>query len=155
MNVVNRPGLLRERVLAPMAPAPSQSSGQGAVQAAARAQENRDVKSMAVLAQDEMEVSKRAHGPATHEVAGRLFILRDGLWTDLWHTESLRVVRVEPFSDAYFALLDRLPELKPYWQAFDRVLVSGKSASIALDAQGVATMSAGDLDRLARDFRGR
>jgi hypothetical protein len=81
--------------------------------------------------------------------------MKDGLWTDLWHADSLRVVRVEPFSDAYFALLDRLPELKPYWSEMDRVLVSGKHVSIALDPQGTSALGLAELDRLARDFRGR
>ncbi|MBI3081341.1 MAG: hypothetical protein HYY94_00205 [Gemmatimonadetes bacterium] len=102
-----------------------------------------------------MDVTRRAHGPTTCHVAGRLFILRDGLWTDLWHADSLRVARIEPFSDAYFALLERLPELKAYWSELDRVLVSGKRVSIALDLSGVATLGTAELDRLARDFRGR
>ncbi len=156
LDMAIRPGVLRDRAMAPMAaPAPAQASGQGAVVAAEQARVNREAKSMATINAAEMEVTRRAHGPATRHVAGRLFILKDGLWTDLWHADSLRVVRVEPFSDAYFALLDRLPELKPYWSEMRDVLVSGKRASIALDPQGNAALGSAELDRLARDFRGR
>lgn len=156
LDVAVRPGLLRDRAVAPVAaPRPALASGQGEVARAEQARMNREVKSMATLAAAEMDVTRRAHGPATRHVAGRLFVLRDGLWTDLWHADSLRVVPVEPFSDAYFALLDRLPELKPYWSEFERVLVSGKRVSIALDTRGAATLGTAELDRLARDFRGR
>jgi len=146
---------LRDRAVVPMAIAPAAAAGEAAVERAERARMNREAKSMVTLAADEMDVTRRAHGPTSRHVAGRLFVLKDGLWTDLLHTDSLRTARVEPFSDAYFALLDRLPELKRYWSEFDRVLVSGKRVSIALDAGGAATLGAAELERLARDFRGR
>src|SRR2546425_8831796 len=38
---------------------------------------------------------------ATQRVGARLFVLRDSVWTDTRHGDSLRVVRVAPFSDAY------------------------------------------------------
>jgi Ca-activated chloride channel family protein len=156
VDVAIRPGMLRDRALAPSAaPTPAMASGQGAVVAAEQARVNREAKSMAAINAAELDVTRRAQGPTTRAVAGRVFIMKDGLWTDLWHADSLRVVRVEPFSDAYFALLDRLPELKPYWSEMDRVLVSGKQVSIALDPQGDTTLGQAELDRLARDFRGR
>ncbi len=156
LDVAVRTRDLRDRMLAPMAaPAPAEASGRGAVARAEQARMNREAKSMANIAAAELEVTRLAHGPATRHVAGRLFVLKDGVWTDLWHADSLRVVRIEPFSDAYFALLDRLPELKPYWSELDRVLVSGKRVSISLDAVGTATLGAAELDRLARDFRSR
>jgi Ca-activated chloride channel family protein len=155
MDVAIRQGVPRDRVMAPAPAAPAQASGQGAVQRAERGRASREAKSMAAITAAEMDVTMRANGPTTRALAGRVFILKDGLWTDLWHADSLRVVSVEPFSEAYFALLNRLPELKPYWSEMDRVLVSGKHLSIALDQRGRAQVSADELDRLARDFRGR
>jgi len=110
---------------------------------------------VAALDAQEMEVTRRAHGPAMQTIAGRIFVLKDGVWTDLWHADSIAVVRIAPFSDAYFALLQRLPELVPYWKAMDRVLVSGRHVGILLDRDGQSALSAARLDRLARDFRGR
>src|SRR5882762_9348855 len=48
---------------------------------------------------DEM---RRAHSGInpTQRVGGRLFIIRDGTWTDLGHGDSLRVVTIAPYSDA-------------------------------------------------------
>ncbi len=155
LDVAIRPGVLLRGAAPVAAPAPAQASGQGAVVAAERARRSREAKSMATINAAEMEVTRRAEGPAARHVAGRLFVLRDGLWTDLWHADSLRVVRVEPFSDAYFALLERLPELKPYWSEMEQVLVSGKRVSIALDPRGATTLGSAELDRLARDFLGR
>ena len=156
MDVAIRTRDLRDRMLAPMAaPAPAQASGAGAVARAEQARASREAKSMANIAAAEMDVTRRAHGPTTRHVAGRLFVLKDGAWTDLLHAESQRVVRVEPFSAAYFALLERLPELKPYWVELDRVLVSGKHVSIALDTRGESSLGAAELARLAQDFRGR
>jgi Ca-activated chloride channel family protein len=154
-NVAIRPGMLRDRAVAPAAPSPSMASGQGAVVAAEQARAKREAKSMAAVNAAEMDITRRADGPTTRAVSGRVFIMKDGLWTDLWHADSLRVVRVQPFSDAYFALLDRLPELRAYWSEMDRVLVSGKRVSIALDEHGRAQASADELERLARDFRGQ
>jgi len=156
MDVAVRTRDLRDRMLAPMAaPAPAQASGAEAVGRAEQARASREAKSMANLAAAEMDVTRRVHGPTTRHLAGRLFVLKDGVWTDLLYAESSRVVRVEPFSAAYFALLDRLPELKPFWSEMEQVLVSGKAVSISLDTRGVATLGAAELDRLAQDFRGR
>ena len=155
MEVALRRGDLRDRAVAPVAAAPADAIGQGAVARAEQSRMNREAKSMTSIAAAEMDATRRAHGPATRHVAGRLFLLKDGVWTDLWHADSLKVVRVEPFSDAYFALLDRLPELKPYWSELERVLVSGKRVSLSLDQRGVAALGTAELDRLAREFRGR
>jgi Ca-activated chloride channel family protein len=135
--------------------APAAASGQGAVARAEQARANREAKSVAAVNAAEMQITRRADGPTTRAVAGRVFLLKDRLWTDLWHADSLPVVGVVPFSTAYFALLERLPELKAYWSEMDRVLVSGKHVSIALDEHGRAQATVAELDRLARDFRGR
>ncbi len=155
VNVVFRPGIMRNRAVAPMAAAPAQASGQASVTAAQRAHESRELKSVAALDAQEMEVTKRAHGPAMQTIAGRIFVLKDGVWTDLWHADSIAVVRIAPFSDAYFAVLDRLPELVPYWKEMHHVLVSGRRVSIVLEPGGLTALSGARLDRLARDFRGR
>ena len=155
VTVAFRPGMMGNRVVAPMSAAPSQASGQLAVAGAERARESRALKSVAALDAQELEVAKRAHGAAMRTIAGRIFVLENGVWTDLWHADSIPVVHIAPFSDAYFAALDRLPELVPYWREMDRVLVSGRRVSIVLDPGGLSALSGARLDRLARDFRGR
>jgi Ca-activated chloride channel homolog len=89
----------------------------------------------------------------TQRVGGRLFMLGSGGWTDRGHTDSLRTVRVEPFSAAYVALLHALPELVEPAQLGSTVLVAGRRVSIKIEAGGVAAWSAGELERIVREFR--
>ena len=102
---------------------------------------------------DEM---RRAHSGInpTQRVGGRLFIMRDGTWTDLGHGDSLRVVTIAPYSDAYFALLKALPDLQDVATLEPAVLVAGRRASIKIGAGGKTQWNPGELERLVRAFRG-
>ena len=84
---------------------------------------------------------------------GRLFIWRDSTWTDLGHGDSLRVVTVAPYSDAYFALLRAMPDLGQAAALEPAVLVAGRRASIKIEAGGKTAWRPGELDALVRDFR--
>src|SRR5574341_1186637 len=90
MDVAVRTRDLRDRMLAPMAaPAPAEASGRGAVARAEQARAGREAKSMANIAAAEMDVTRRVHGPTTRHLAGRLFVLKDGVWTDLLDRKSV------------------------------------------------------------------
>ena len=91
--------------------------------------------------------------PTVRQVGGRWFHHIDGTWTDLTAAPT-RVVRIAPFSEAYFDLVELLPELKPFLAALDRVLVVGAKVSVEIDLEGAETMSDKELQALARDFRG-
>ena len=54
---------------------------------------------------------------------------------------SLRVVRVQAFSDAYFALARAVPDLRDAFAAGDRVLVAGRSIVVEVTPSGVATLA--------------
>ena len=77
------------------------------------------------------------------------------MWTDAAPDAKVRIVEIEPFSDAYFALLGRLPELEPYWQAFETVEVAGRAVSIKLVKGGQTELGTSELDRLVREFRAK
>jgi Ca-activated chloride channel family protein len=87
-------------------------------------------------------------------VAGRGFALRNGIWTDRSQSDTVHVVTVEPYGDAYFRLLKALPELKPYWTAFEQVLVQGRGISIVVHAHGAATLSDARITEVVTAFRG-
>jgi hypothetical protein len=87
-------------------------------------------------------------------VAGRLFIEIDGLWTDLAHQHSRDVVEIQQFSEAYFKVLERLPELEGYVKEFGAVLVAGESVSIKFGDSGEERLSPLRIGRLVRGFRG-
>jgi len=80
--------------------------------------------------------------------------MRDGAWTDLGHGDSLRVVSIAPYSDAYFALLKALPDLREAAALEPAVLVAGRHASIKIGAGGKTRWNPGELERLVREFRG-
>jgi len=86
-------------------------------------------------------------------VAGRSFRLDAGTWTDVRHTPKATVVGLEPFSAAYFEVLAKLPELTPYWSAFETVIVAGRQVSIKLVSGGRSTLTAQELAALVSDFR--
>ena len=90
----------------------------------------------------------------TQRVGGRLFVMRDSTWTDLGHGDSLRVVSIAPYSEAYFALLRALPDLREAAGLEPAVLVAGRRASIKIGAGGKTEWRPGELERLVREFRG-
>ena len=89
----------------------------------------------------------------SRRVGGRLFVWRDSAWTDIAHGDSLRVVRVAAFSDAYFALLRALPELAQPAALEPAVLVAGRRVSIKIEAGGRTDWASGELPKLVSDFR--
>jgi hypothetical protein len=73
--------------------------------------------------------------------------MRDSVWTDTRYKAAagLRVVRVQAFSDAYFALARALPDLRDAFAAGDRVLVAGRSIAVEVTPSGVATLADADV----------
>jgi Ca-activated chloride channel family protein len=93
-------------------------------------------------------------GPVSKQVGGRVFVLRDSVWTDLGKADRIPVTAVAAFSPAYFALVRMLPELTPYLSAGENVLVAGRQANIGVAPQGIESWKAGELAAVVRNFRG-
>ena len=78
------------------------------------------------------------------------FVLRDGIWTDTQYKGSGTVLRVKPFSDAYFKVIELQPDLRDAFAVGDRVIVAGRSVAIELSPNGQEQLS--DRDQaLLRD----
>jgi len=143
----------REDALSPPAPA----AQVGALSVAKARREARSAYAQVTADQaTELEevVRERAAAGATRHIGGRLFVLRDGTWTDIAHGDSLQVVTVAPFSDAYFALLRALPELVKPATLEPAVLVAGRRVSVKIQEGGRTAWRDGELERLVREFRG-
>jgi Ca-activated chloride channel family protein len=140
---------MRGRGQVPAVPMAQEASGAMAVGVAKRDAARREARNEAELAAVDEEMLKAGHMGQAQHVAGRLFVEKNGIWTDLRHADSLRVVTVTPFSPAYFAILRALPELTPIVQRFDRVQVAGRAVSIRFDAGG-QTSETGVADLVAR-----
>ncbi len=144
-----------QRVLQAPAPAPRDQAGSGAVAKAAReGAMSSAVHLDGIVVTGVWEAARSNSGVATQRVGGRLFTLRDSTWTDLGHGDSLRLVTVAPYSDAYFALLRAVPELVAVAALEPAVLVAGKRASIKIGKGGKEAWMPGELERLVREFRG-
>jgi hypothetical protein len=81
--------------------------------------------------------------------------MKNGEWVDVAWREGVRTITVEPFSEAYFAVLRALPELGAYWKAFDRVTVMGRDVAIQLEAGGTAMLNAADVAGVVQQFRAK
>ena len=69
------------------------------------------------------------------------FVLRDGVWTDVRYKRSGAVLRVKPFSDAYFRVIELQPDLREAFSVGDRVIVAGRDMAIELSPNGVEQLS--------------
>ena len=124
-----------------------------AVERAARESKAASVAVAADAAEMDHLVRARSGIAPTRRIGGRLFILRDNVWTDLRHADSLRLVTVAPYSRAYFELLRALPEIVGP-AGLDRVVVAGARVSLKIEPGGKSTWSEGELVQVVRRFRG-
>src|SRR3989441_213519 len=151
-NVVARPMPLE-------APAPESQAGADAVRRSRREKALTGSLQLSEVvitgsAADSLSRGGAATEHKTRRAAGRVFVWRDSTWTDIAHGDSVRVVNVAAFSDAYFALLRALPELVQAATLEPAVLVAGRRVSIKIGASGKTTWMDGDLERLVREFHG-
>jgi Ca-activated chloride channel family protein len=89
-------------------------------------------------------------GAGARRVGARTFSLIDGAWTDARYVKTMRTVRVKPYSAAYFALLERVEDLRAPFALMGAngtpgVIVAGRSVAVVLASDGVESMSARDI----------
>ena len=144
----------------PPSPAPRDQAGADAVQ------RSRAEKALAGSAQlsavvvtgaarsDSVGAARSGEATSRQRVGGRIFVWRDSTWTDIAHGDSLRVIEVAAFSEAYFALLRALPELMKPATLEPAVLVAGRRVSIKIGAGGRTDWAPGEMAEVVRDFRG-
>jgi hypothetical protein len=64
----------------------------------------------------------------------------------------MRTIRVQAYSPAYFALLERIPELRESFALGERVKVAGRRVAVEVAPDGVERLGASELDALERDW---
>lgn len=148
--VANAPVPQRGRGVA--MPAMAQGSGGAAAPPAAAFEDARRAASQRAsrsVADTEGEMDARKE----RRTASRMFVLQDSVWTDSRaKAAQARTVRVRPFSDAYFALMNRTPELREVFAVGDRVEARGRAVTLVLAADGVERLSAAEVDAITRDW---
>jgi Ca-activated chloride channel family protein len=83
---------------------------------------------------------------------GRTFWRQDSVWVDSRWRDGIRVVRIKPYSTAYFALLDAVPELKSGFAVGDAVRVAGRAVAIEVAGDGVEKLSDAEVASVRSDW---
>jgi Ca-activated chloride channel homolog len=86
---------------------------------------------------------------------GRLFVLRDGIWTDLARGDTVKTKTIAPFSPAYFALILARPQLKAALAVGAPIVLAGRAVSLKVAEGGAAEWAAGELTRFLQEFDAR
>jgi Ca-activated chloride channel homolog len=83
----------------------------------------------------------------TRVVAGTAFVRHGDQFVDARYREPFvgRVVRVRPYSDAYFALVEAQPALARWFALGDHVVVVGRGVVVRVADDGAETVGDGDL----------
>jgi len=145
---------LDQAALSPAAPAAQ--TGENAFR---RAQESGKLSGATTLAAADAAAEAKAEALTrrnkdVRRIGGRVFTDVGGVWTDVNHSDSLRVITVAPFSKAYFAMVRALPELKQSLTAGDALVVAGRKASLKVAQGGRETLSDTEIREFVRAFRG-
>jgi Ca-activated chloride channel family protein len=76
------------------------------------------------------------------------FVLRESTWTDVRYKASGAVLKVKPFSEAYFKLLELQPDLRDPFSVGERVIVAGRQMAIELTPDGEDRLTDRDMAML-------
>jgi Ca-activated chloride channel family protein len=126
------------------------SAAPAAVQfeAAKTASAQRSVTSLSMA--DEADFSGARRGGNVTRAGNVTFVLRDSVWTDVRYKKTGAVLQVKPFSDAYFKLIEMVPDLREVFSVGERAIVAGRSMAIELTPSGKESLSDRDVN-LIRD----
>ncbi len=128
---------------ATVASAPPTQSAK-AFEAARDAAQQRAVTNIA--AADESERSGMKEG--TRRIGSRIFAMRGDSWTDTREPDAIKVVKVKTFSEAYFKLMEAIPELQQIFVLGARVKVTGRSVALETGDNGAESLSDQELRRI-------
>ena len=90
--------------------------------------------------------------PERRTIAGRTLELRDSVWTDVSLRPETKRLAVAPFSPAYFAVLELLPELREAFALGDRVIVAGRTLAIEVKPGGTERLGSSERGRIEREW---
>src|SRR5688572_15261541 len=124
--------------------APAAASADRAFEAAKTSSAQRSATNMAAID----SLSGLRDEARVRRLGNTTFLLRDGVWTDAKFRKESLVLRVKPFSDAYFKLIEAMPELREAFAFSERLVIAGRSMAIELTAQGKEQLTDSDLRQL-------
>jgi Ca-activated chloride channel family protein len=86
---------------------------------------------------------------------GRVLVRHGNVWTDIAHTDSLKLTTIAPFSRAWFALVEARPGLRAALAVGHPLLLGGRRASLKVAEGGLSEWAPGALSRFLKEFEGR
>jgi hypothetical protein len=86
-----------------------------------------------------------ARAVAVQHAGDRTFVQRDSTWTDTRYHLGMRLVRVQAFSPAYFALVTAVPDLRSAFAIGEHVIVAGRQVAVEVTPSGVGQLSDSDV----------
>jgi hypothetical protein len=104
---------------------------------------------------DEVVVTASGRSSEVKRAGGRVLSRREGVWTDLAHTDSLRLTTIAPFSKAWFALAEARPALREALAAGSPLILAGRRESLKIAEGGLTEWAPGAMDRFLKAFEGR
>ncbi len=117
-------------------------------EAAKTAAAQRSVTSLSMA--DEADFSGARQGGNVARAGNVTFVLRDSVWTDVRYKKTETILQVKPYSDAYFKLIEMVPDLHEVFSVGERVIVAGRSMAIELTSSGKESLTDRDMT-LVRD----
>ncbi|MEO8578508.1 MAG: hypothetical protein ABI556_17480, partial [Gemmatimonadales bacterium] len=130
-------------VVTGVAAASAPAASEKAFESARAASRQRAVTNLAVA--DESDMRKEGKSESTRRVGQRSFRLSGEKWIDSRPLDSLKVIKVRPFSEAWFKLIEAIPELKEVFALGDKVLVAGRETAIETNPDGKEALSDSEL----------
>lgn len=135
------------------AAAPAMASGDAAFESARAAARMRDAKTLTL---EQVVVTGVSSGAAAEErrIGRRRFERRGETWVDVGYKPSdvRRVVTVQAYSEAWFALAEALGELKDAFALGDQVTVAGRRVVIVVAPNGVTALPRASVAQIVQDW---
>ena len=141
-------GAIRGAAVGGGAAAPSAAPAQRFEQAKS-ASEQRDAKSLA--AADAAVIDESQAAGQFRRAGPRMFQQQGEKWSDLRMKSNLQVYKVQAYSRSYFALLERIPELKESFAVGEKVVVAGKSVAIEV-VEDARELTESELQSITRNW---
>ncbi len=101
---------------------------------------------------DEADLSKDGGAATRRRVGLRTFMLQGEKWVDSRRADSLKVVRIRPFSEGWFKLVEAIPELKEVFALGDKVIVAGRALVIETSPDGKESLGDSELKAIQSNW---
>lgn len=142
-------GAIRGMAVGGGAAAPSAAPAAQRFEQAKSASEQRAAKSLAAA---DAAVIDEAQAAGQFRRAGpRMFQQQGEKWSDLQMKSNLQVYKVQAYSRSYFALLERIPELKESFALGEKVVVAGKSVAIEV-VEDARELTEAEMNAITRNW---